>query len=178
MNIDILKIALHLMVSISVLYLTMKFFNRKRKPKTKVRWGYTDLDSLRDALVTRETKRGTIADPTGFQVETRHPNTTPFEYFYYMMDGLKWPKIEYLSYSLNAINFRVYPKDNDWVRIWLFTNESGHAFNQNLYNLLKEYEESGCHPLSAVEPVENIVRRARGVELGELEKYGYKWNRL
>lgn len=165
------------LLSVLVLFLVWFFIVREKK-KPKLRGGYTDLDSLRDALVMRETKRGTIADSTGFRLRNRHPDTTPFEYFYYMMGGLKWPKIEDVGYSSNAINFRVYPKDNDWVRIWVYTNDSEHEFNRNLYTLLKEYEESGCNPLSTAEPVENIVRRARGVEPGELEKYGYKWNRL
>ena len=164
---------------LSLIFTAFKFFKssqkKKGKKKAKVCWGYADLPSLKDALMARKRKDDDYFHRTDFMLDTRHSDTSAVEYFYYMMDGLRWPTIGDIVLRNDCISCRVYPTDGNWIRVWFFNFSGELEFTKKLFDLFKEYEESGCKPVHVDEPIESIIRRARGKELNELEKYGFSW---
>lgn len=164
---------------LSLVFAAFKFFKssqkKKGEKKTKVCWGYADLPSLKDALMARKRKDDDYFHRTDFSLDARHPDTSAVEYFYYTMDGLRWPIIGDIVFKKECISCRVYPTDGDWIRVWFFNFSEELEFTKKLFDLFKEYEESGCKPAHSEEPIESIIRRARGKELNELEKYGFSW---
>lgn len=164
---------------LSLLFAAFRFFKgfqkKKGEKKAKVCWGYTDLPSLKYALAMRKRKDDDYCHQTDFSLDARHPDTSAVEYFYYTMDGLKWPIIGDIVIKKECISCRVYPADGDWIRVWFFNFSEELGFAKKLFDLFKEYEESGCKSAHSEEPIESIIRRAHGKELNELEKYGFSW---
>lgn len=164
---------------LSLVFAAFQFFKgvqmEKGEKKAKVCWGYADLPSLKDALMARKRKDDDYFHRTDFSLDARHPDTSAVEYFYYTMDGLRWPIIGDIVFKKECISCRVYPTDGDWIRVWFFNFSEELEFTKKLFDLFKEYEESGCKPAHSDEPIESIIRRARGKELNELEKYGFSW---
>ncbi|QGF20580.1 hypothetical protein [Klebsiella phage UPM 2146] len=164
---------------LSLVFAAFQFFKgvqmEKNEKKAKVCWRYTDLPSLKYALSIRKRKDDDYFHRTDFSLDARHPDTSAVEYFYYTMDGLKWPIIGDIVLKNDCISCRVYPTDGDWIRVWFFNFSEELEFTKKLFDLFKEYEESGCKPAHSDEPIESIIRRARGKELNELEKYGFSW---
>lgn len=164
---------------LSLIFTAFKFFKaaqkKKGEKKAKVCWGYADLPSLKDALMARKRKDDDYSNRTDFSLDSRHPDTSAVEYFYYTMDGLRWPIIGDIVLKNDCISCRVYPTDGNWIRVWFFNLNKELEFTKKLFDLFKEYEESGCKPAHGDEPIESIIRRARGKELNELEKYGFSW---
>ncbi|CAD5240817.1 putative membrane protein [Klebsiella phage vB_KqM-Bilbo] len=165
---------------LSLVFTAFKFFKatqqKKGEKKAKVCWGYADLPSLKYTLSMRKRNDdGSLHHLTDFSLDARHPDTSAVEYFYYTMDGLKWPIIGDIVIKEECISCRVYPTDGNWIRVWFFNLNKELEFTKKLFDLFKEYEESGCKPAHGDEPIESIIRRARGKELNELEKYGFSW---
>ncbi|AUG88097.1 membrane protein [Klebsiella phage May] len=167
------------LVGIFLVFTAFRFFKGTQKKKdeknAKVCWGYANLSELKYALSKRKRKDEDPSTSMDFNLDARHPDTSAIEYFYYTMDGLKWPIIGDIVIKKECITCRVYPTDGDWIRVWFFNFSEELEFNKRLFDLFKEYEESGCKPANGDEPIESIIRRARGKELNELEKYGFSW---
>ncbi|AXY85278.1 hypothetical protein M1Y69_003629 [Salmonella enterica] len=138
---------------------------------------------IKQILASRVTKQLSLRIED-FNLGDKDPNTTSEEYFYYFMEGMGWPFIEYCSLKSNYFYVTIVCKSDQHVaepnqRVWFYNySDLDNHFLVSLHRLFKEYMDNGSTQTPTVETVESIVERARARNESKsdyLSKYGFIW---
>lgn len=116
---------------------------------------------------------------TDFRLYYASDDTTPVEFFNYVMNGLHWPEVRSISQRKTHLCMYMASIDQDGketdARVWFFGKDEQSEFIKELEHLFSTYVNSGCPPLEVEEAIETIVARARGQNVDLLNKYGFFW---